>query len=919
MSFDSVRGFVTRRPGRVTLIWLALAFAVGLTSPNLTRLAAEGQAHLLSGDLESARGAAMIRQAWPEQWYESTAVVALSRPTGLNDLDRAYAAKLAAAFDASGRPSEILRVFGPNSNPKIAERLVSADKTMQLIVVPFNASFVAPSADAAVDWLQAQAASPTMSALAPPGLQTRWTGDAVVGRDYMANVQTSLDRAALVTVVLLLLVLLAVYRSFLLALVPLATIGVSLVLARGALAWMATAGWEISPLVELFLIVILFGSGTDFCLFVSWRYGENWNPANPGSAMRLTLRRSMEALLTSAGTVIIGLLLMGTTKFKLFSSTGPSVAIGLAISVTATLTLTPALLVLLAKWRPQEFSGLSKTSSGFWDAVARRTLARPFLSWAATLLVMVPIAVIGLRDDFLQDLPSEMPPSTSSVVGLREVSAAMGPGAVAPLTIVLESDKDLRKSPGLALIDDISRLLAHQRRLKEVRSATQPLGSTELLDRARILARLGEVNDGFQRLETGAEQLHDGLDQGLTKLKAAMWLERVTGVQLVKSATPAAPRDPEATRAAISSGFKQAASVALFGQKLPALPSSPAGGPSHATPSAMGKVAPRELGTDRKNADEPLVRDLTKAVDGASQIAGGLKRATAALSEILNDPVGRRALDRLLVTAETLREHPELLESFAAYITPDGKHARIDVAQSARVFSSESLDQVETIRRRLRDHLVEEEGMKVNVLVTGTNAAAADTRALTRSDQLQSWFVVPIGVFLVLWLALRDPLSCLNLVATMVLTYGFALGVTHTLFVTFLGAEGLDWKVPYFLFVLLVAVGVDYNVFLMSRLREETGLLGLRAGIGRAVGQTGGLITSAAAITAVSFASFLFSPLSSLRQLGFALVVGIGVDALLVRPLLVPCGHWLLNRRKETRRMTSLLSPNVGTLAHVPD
>ena len=137
--------------------------------------------------------------------------------------------------------------------------------------------------------------------------------------------------------------------------------------------------------------------------------------------------------------------------------------------------------------------------------------------------------------------------------------------------------------------------------------------------------------------------------------------------------------------------------------------------------------------------------------------------------------------------------------------------------------------------------------------------------------------------------------------------------------VTFLGAEGLDWKVPYFLFVLLVAVGVDYNVFLMSRLREETGLLGLRAGIGRAVGQTGGLITSAAAITAVSFASFLFSPLSSLRQLGFALVVGIGVDALLVRPLLVPCGHWLLNRRKETRRMTSLLSPNVGTLAHVPD
>ena len=79
--------------------------------------------------------------------------------------------------------------------------------------------------------------------------------------------------------------------------------------------------------------------------------------------------------------------------------------------------------------------------------------------------------------------------------------------------------------------------------------------------------------------------------------------------------------------------------------------------------------------------------------------------------------------------------------------------------------------------------------------------------------------------------------------------------------------------------MLLVAVGVDYNVFLMTRLHEESARHGFRGGIIRAIGQTGGLISSAAAITACSFASFLFSPLSSLRQLGFALVVGITVDA----------------------------------------
>src|SRR5262249_53269275 len=161
------------------------------------------------------------------------------------------------------------------------------------------------------------------------------------------------------------------------------------------------------------------------------------------------------------------------------------------------------------------------------------------------------------------------------------------------------------------------------------------------------------------------------------------------------------------------------------------------------------------------------------------------------------------------------------------------------------------------------------------------------------------WVLVPLCVYLVLLAALRDPWSCLNLIATMLLTYAFALGATALVFVHLLGAGGLDWKVPYFLFILLVAVGVDYNVFLMTRLREESAALGLRAGITRPIGQPGGLISSAAAITACSFAAFLTSPLGSLRQLGFALVVGIAVDALIVRPVLVPCGHWLLHHRRR--------------------
>jgi RND superfamily putative drug exporter len=539
------------------------------------------------------------------------------------------------------------------------------------------------------------------------------------------------------------------------------------------------------------------------------------------------------------------------------------------------------------------------------------------------MVVMVPVAILGTQTEFLQDTLAEMPSGTESVKNLRFVVSKMGSGMTSPLAIVLESSKDLTTSEGLALVDDVSRLLSRQRRLDEVRSATQPLGSTAPLDRARLSSRLGEVNTGFDRIAEGANHLRQGLTEGVAKLRAALWLERKTGLAITPTPGVSKEKEKEAAREALSTGLTSAAS-AIFGtarpgllpalESLPGAPAKPAEPkkPKPAEPAAKGGAQPAD-------PHETMVAQLHEAAEGAALIADGVRRAGREITTILNDPVGRRALSQLLINEETVREHPELKESFAHYMTPDGHRARIDVAQSDRVFSPEALDEVAKIRRRLRDYLGEEEDLKVEALITGVNAGAEDTRTLTHADQVQTWFVVPIGVFIVLIFALRDPLACFNLVATMILTYLFALGVTHLVFVTYLGAEGLDWKVPYFLFVLLVAVGVDYNVFLMARLREETGVLGLRAGVSRAIGQTGGLISSAAAITAVSFASFMFSPLSSLRQLGFALVVGIAIDAVLVRPVLVPCGHWLLNRRRESKRLTTLLSPAIQPLSRVSD
>jgi RND superfamily putative drug exporter len=197
-------------------------------------------------------------------------------------------------------------------------------------------------------------------------------------------------------------------------------------------------------------------------------------------------------------------------------------------------------------------------------------------------------------------------------------------------------------------------------------------------------------------------------------------------------------------------------------------------------------------------------------------------------------------------------------------------------------YSTEAFDLIEPIRAAA------DGAASRDVLVGGASAVEFDVREAAAWDSKVIPPMVLIVVFAVLVLLLRAVIGPLVLIGTVVLSYAASLGVAYFFYDVVFGFPGSDPSLPLFAFVFLVALGVDYNIFLAARAREETFTFGTRRGILRALAVTGGVITSAGIVLAGTFAVLGALPLVFLAEIGFVVAFGVLLDTFLVRSVLVP-------------------------------
>ncbi|HEX7951082.1 MAG TPA: MMPL family transporter [Candidatus Limnocylindrales bacterium] len=943
--FERLGHVVFRLRFAIVLAWVLGAAASAAFAPSLADVGSADQSSFLPANAESSTATSVLERAFPKEAGAGTATVAFTRAGGLTEADQAAIADLASWItdkSPAALRDVVKSVTSAEAQPELASRLRSEDGTVELLQVELSVN--------AFDQLAGDAASALRDHLAtalPAGLTGYVTGSVGIASDYFSAILQATDRTTVVTIVLVVFVLLLIYRAPLAALVPLLTIAAAYLVGRGVLGYLGQAGWKLSSLLETFVVVLVFGVGTDYTIFLISRFREEVGGTRWRTAVGTTVRRIGAVITASAATVAIGLGSMIVGQFGMFQTTGPALAIVILVTLAAGLTLAPALLGIFGHhlfWPLKEEHLRGDPERGVFGRLARVTSRRP-VAVAAVVLVALgapAIATSGLRQSF--DVLADLPASSDAKAGFDVVADKFGKGRLLPVMVVVDggTGSDLGSPASLSVLRATTQRLLAVEGVTRVESLVAPTGDGTTPDGFRPSVQLSSMAKQFAIPVDPAAGLKKLLDPDTTTglQSASEYVGALAGSFAVvagqpefKQATADLARMPEAIaelrdlvtlsnqldritaqlRAAATAGlpastwaprlsaylddvettYPRIAMLAVTAH-LRDLLASPRPDALAAATDVAAIAEPFRGQADAIFVPSGAVADPETAAIQTEIATIGARLPTELTS--LSTAFAARADDLFIPTGLSGKGQAAIDQTRAAYLSGDGTVTRLYAVTADDPYSNAAFDTVDRIRSQLAGTAVGY-GPVAQILVGGQSALERDLEETIGTDFVRVAALTVVGVLLVLMLLLRSLVAPLYLVGTVLLSYLATLGLGSVLFQDVLGQAGMNYFLPLMVFVLLVALGSDYNIFLMSRVREESAARGTTDGIRIASARTGAVITSAGIILAGTFLAMVASPLTVLFQVGIMVAMGVLIDTFIVRSLLVPAITTILGER----------------------
>jgi putative drug exporter of the RND superfamily len=919
----------------ILLFWLALAAIPNIFVPQLEEVGRQHNVGLSSPDAPSYQAFKHIGKVFHEFDTDSSAMIVLEadKPLGA-DAHRFYDTLIHKLEQDKKHVQHVQDFWG---DPLTAAGSQSNDGKAAYVQLFLAGNQGEAKANESVD-----AVRNIVDHTPPPkGVKAYVTGAAPLIADQFTQGSKGSKKVTAITFAVIAVMLFWVYRSVVTTVLVLLTVVIELAAARGFVAFLGNSGiLGLSTYATNLLTLLVIAAGTDYAIFFVGRYQEaRATGEDRETAFYNMYRGTAHVVLGSGLTVASAVACLSFTRLPYFQSLGPPAAIGIFVALVASLTLGPAVLMIASVFGLFDPKRVLQTRGWRRIGTAIVRWPAPVLAVATAVALIGLLALPGYKTSY--DTRPYVPASTPANVGYAAAERHFSRARLEPELLMIETDQDLRNPADMLILERVAKAVFHVPGIAQVQAMTRPLGTP--LDHSSIPFQLSQQSVGqVMNLKYQMDRSADLLRQAGELTKTINILQQQYTLQQQSAAATHEQtqsfhdtigvindlRDKLANFLdffrpiqsyfywekhcydipacfALRSSFEAADSVDQLTQQFQSITASL--DKLDALQPRLIALLPPQIASQLTNLQLTLNNYATNSgINNQSAFANDNPAALGqAFDKSKND-------DSFYLPPEVFN-NAEFKRGLKLFLSPDGKAARMIITHEGDPATPQAISHIDPIKQAAHEAVKGTPLAGANFYLGGTASTYKDIQDMAKYDLMIVAIAALSLILLIMMIITRSLVAAIVIVGTVALSLGASFGLSVLVWQYLLGIQ-LYWVVLALSIIILLAVGSDYNLLLISRFKEEIGA-GLKTGVIRAIAGSGSVVTAAGVVFALTMCSFVFSPLIMLGQIGTTIGLGLLFDTLIVRSFMTPSIAALLGRwfwwpqRVRPRPASQMLRP----------
>jgi RND superfamily putative drug exporter len=756
----------------------------------------------------------------------------------------------------------------------------------------------------------------------PPGLKAYVTGPAALSDDMHVIGNASLAKITLFTLGAIAIMLFLVYRSIATTLIQLFMTFIALSSARGIVAVLGYNNvFGLTTFAANILTMLAIAAGTDYGIFLIGRYQEAREAGEDPETAYYTTFRSVAPVVLGSGLTIAGATYcLSFARLPWFNTMGAPVAIGMLVVVLAGLTLGPAVVFVGSKFG--RFERKRSRRSHLWRRVGTAVVRWPApilaVSAAVVLIGMVALPTFKTSYNDRYYLPTSAPSNLGQAAADRHFSQAR----MNPDMLMIESEHDMRNPADMLVLDKVAKNVIRTVGIAMIQDITRPLG-IPIQHSSIPFQNSMQSQTTMQNMDFLKDRMKDILRMAdEMQVMIATTEQMYTVTQHLASAADDSAKTTAETRditdqirnhlADFDDFFRPIRSYFYWDKHCFDVPVCWTLRSIFDTLDGFDQLAAQfhtltdditrtAAATHEMLALLPTMINTLKITHGLTltmyQTFSAIINQMEAMSDtaiVMGQSFDTSKNDDMFYLPPEAFQNPDFQTGLRMFLSPDGKSARFFITHQGDPMTPEGISRVGAERTAAQEGLKQSSLSDAKVYLGGTAATFKDMADGEKYDLMIAVLAALTLIFVIMLLLTRSAVAALVIVGTAASSIAASFGLSVLIWQDLFGIK-IHWIVAALSVIILLAVGSDYNLLLVSRFKEEIHA-GLKTGIIRSMAGTGGVVTAAGLVFAFTMASMLGSDLRVLGQFGSTVCIGLLLDTLIVRTLLMPSIATLLGR-----------------------